>query len=301
MHDDHSNTENRPDPSTAGGSASLAGEELVLAYPGGDDPVVDGESITVEPGAVTALVGPNGSGKSTLLKGLADQLAPQRGSVLLDGRDVEAHGSKELARKLGLLSQESTSPDGITVEDLVYHGRYPHRGVFERVTDEDQRAVDRAIDLAGCDHLRDRAVGSLSGGQRQLAWIAMALAQETDVLLLDEPTTFLDLHHQLEVMEIIETLRDESDITVVVVLHDIEQAARLADRMVALKDGEIRSRGSPKTVVTEGLLADVFDVDADIEWTERGPRVTPLRARHDGADSGHRAPTPHADGGSVEQ
>jgi iron complex transport system ATP-binding protein len=263
--------------------SDLAGRDLVLGYPSAEDPIVDGETVVAEPGAVTALVGPNGSGKSTLLKGLSNQLSPEDGSVLVDGDDVHAMDTKELARRLGLLSQERTSPDGITVEDLVYHGRYPHRGFFEHVTDSDRRAVDRAIDLAGCGHLRDREVGTLSGGQKQLAWIAMVLAQETDVLLLDEPTTFLDLHHQLEVLEIVETLREESDITVIVVLHDIEQAARLADRMVALKDGEIRARGRPADVVTEELLAEVFRVDAEVELTDRGPQITPLGPRHEDA------------------
>ena len=261
--------------------ATLDGEDLVLSYPSSDGPVIDGERITARPGAVTALVGPNGSGKSTLLKGLADQLAPDAGSVLVDGREIDDFDKKALARTMGLLSQESTSPDSITVEDLVYHGRYPHRGFFESVTDEDERAVDRAIELAGCGHLRDREVGSLSGGQKQLAWIAMVLAQDTDVLLLDEPTTFLDLHHQLEVMEIVETLRTESDITVIVVLHDIQQAARLADEMVALKDGEIAARGTPEEVVTEELLGTVFEIDAEVDVTQRGPRIEPLRPRHD--------------------
>lgn len=274
------------DESKAAGSrpefaSELSAEELVLQYSNTDEPVVDGESITARPGAVTALIGPNGSGKSTLLKGLANQLEPDSGSVVLDGTDVHDLGTKELARKLGLLSQESISPDGITVEELVMHGRYPHRGFFESVTDADRHAVDRAIELSGCGHLRKREIGQLSGGQKQLAWIAMVLAQDTDVLLLDEPTTFLDLHHQLEVMEIVETLRDESEITVVVVLHDIEQAARLADDMVALKDGTIQARGTPEEVVTEGLLAEVFEIDAEVELTERGPRVTPVRARHD--------------------
>ncbi|RLM70512.1 ABC transporter ATP-binding protein [Halorubrum sp. Atlit-26R] len=271
-----------PTESDAAADASdLDAEDLVLGYPTAPEPVIDGESIAAEPGAVTALVGPNGSGKSTLLKGLADQIEPDDGSVLLDGRDVHSMDTKALAKQLGLLSQESTSPDSITVEDLVYHGRYPHRGFFERTTAEDARAVERAIELSGCGHLRDREVGSLSGGQKQLAWIAMVLAQDTDVLLLDEPTTFLDLHHQMEVMEIIETLRDESDVTVVVVLHDIEQAARLADRVVALTDGEIRASGPPEEVVTEELLSEVFRVDAEVVATDRGPRVAPIRARHE--------------------
>ena len=266
------------------GASHLAADELVLEYPTSEEPVIDGESIAAEPGAVTALIGPNGSGKSTLLKGLADQLAPEAGRVLVGGEAVHGMDRKTLAKRLGLLSQDSTAPDSITVEDLAYHGRYPHRGFFEHVTAADHEAVDRAIEFAGCDHLRDREVGQLSGGQRQLAWIAMVLAQDTDVLLLDEPTTFLDMHHQLEVMEIIETLRAESDVTVVVVLHDIEQAARLADRMVAMQDGEIRARGTPEEVVTEELLAEVFRVDAAVEHTDRGPKITPLRPRHDAGE-----------------
>ncbi|WP_336327337.1 ABC transporter ATP-binding protein [Halovenus sp. HT40] len=272
-------------------ASELASEQLVLGYPGAEQPVIDGESITAEPGAVTALVGPNGSGKSTLLKGLANQLAPEDGSVLIDGEEVTRMGDKEFAKRLGLLSQESTSPDSIRVEQLVYHGRYPHRGFFESVTEQDREHVDRAIDLAGCDHLRDREVGSLSGGQKQLAWIAMVLAQDTDVLLLDEPTTFLDLHHQLEVMEIIETLRETGEVTIVVVLHDIQQAARLADRVVALKDGQIQANGKPGEVVTEELLADVFEIEARVEQTDRGPRVEPLRPRHDRPDEHSHEPS----------
>ena len=287
-------------PTATGAASGLWGEDLVLRYPSMEAPVIDGERLVATPGAVTALVGPNGSGKSTLLKGLARQLAPDEGSVLLDGRDVHSMGTKELARKLGLLSQESTSPDSITVEDLVYHGRYPHRGFFETLTEEDTHAVDRAIELAGCGHLREREVGSLSGGQKQLAWVAMVLAQDTDVLLLDEPTTFLDLHHQLEVMDIIEALRDESDITVVVVLHDVEQAARLADEMVALEDGEVRARGTPEEVVTEELLADVFRIDAEVERTERGPRITPLRPRHGAGGDAEGADSPPTDAPRIE-
>lgn len=266
--------------SEARDDSPLSAEDVVLSYPSTGDPVIDSQSISVQPGAVTARVGPNGSGKSTLLKGVADKLTPERGSVLLDGRNISSYGSKELARRLGLLSQESTAPDSITVEELVYHGRYPHRGFFESVSSEDKQAVNQAIELAGCAHLRDREVGQLSGGQKQLAWIAMALAQDTDVLLLDEPTTFLDLHHQLEVMEIIETLREESEITVVIVLHDVQQAARIADEMVALKDGEIRARGTPEAVITEDLLAEVFEIDAEVDRTSHGPRIEPIRPRN---------------------
>jgi iron complex transport system ATP-binding protein len=267
-----------------GDASEFAGEDLVIGYPASEEPVVDGESIRVAPGEVTALVGPNGSGKSTLLKGLATQLSLDDGTVLLDGRDVHALGTKELARKLGLLSQENVAPDSLAVEELVGHGRYPHRDFFESLTDADRAAIERAIDLAGIDHLREREVGSLSGGQKQLVWIAMVLAQETDVLLLDEPTTFLDLHHQLEVMEIVETLRDESEVTVVVVLHDIDQAARYADHMVALTDGSIYATGSPEAVVTEDLLADVFGIEARVAPGEYGPEITPIRPLADGSD-----------------
>jgi iron complex transport system ATP-binding protein len=267
--------------STTSDAAEFRGEDLVLGYPSTDEPVVDGESVRVAPGEVTALVGPNGSGKSTLLKGLADQLSPESGTVLIDGEDVEAFEAKELARKLGLLSQQNVSPDSITVEKLVEHGRYPYRGFFDGLSEDDRAAIGRAIDLAGVEHLREREVGQLSGGQKQLVWIAMVLAQETDVLLLDEPTTFLDLHHQLEVMEIVETLRDESDTTIVVVLHDIDQAARYADHMVALKDGSVYAHGSPSEVVTEELLADVFEIEARVSENEWGPDIRPLRPLHD--------------------
>jgi len=264
------------DGESSGGSPDLVGENLVVGYATGED-VIKNESMVAEPGKVTALVGPNGSGKSTLLKALADQLAPEEGVVRVDGNEIEDLDKKEIARRLSLLSQESVSPDTIIVEELVTHGRYPHRGFFETLTDDDREAVERAIELAGVGHLRDRELGSLSGGQKQLAWIAMVLAQETGVLLLDEPTTFLDLRHQLEVMRIVETLRDESDVTVVVVLHDVNQAARYSDRMVVLKDGCVSARGVPEEVLTEEMLADVFGVEARVEETERGPRVEPLR------------------------
>ncbi|MFC5367286.1 ABC transporter ATP-binding protein [Salinirubrum litoreum] len=260
-------------------ASELVGEDLALGYPTTEDPVVECEKVLVPAGEVTALVGPNGSGKSTLLKALADQLAPESGEVLLDGEAVHRLDDDELARRLGLLSQEHESPASTTVEDLAYHGRYPHRGFFESLSEADHHAVDRAIDLAGVDHLRDTELGTLSGGQKQLAWIAMVLAQDTDVLLLDEPTTYLDLHHQLRVMEVVRTLNREAGITVGVVLHDIGQAARFADNLVAMKDGELYDWGPPTEVVTEDLLADVFRVDASVD-TERdgGPHVAPHRA-----------------------
>jgi len=260
-------------------ASELVGEDLAVGYPTTDEPVVECDTLVVPAGEVTALVGPNGSGKSTLVRAMADQLAPDSGRVLLDGERIQSLGSKQLARRLGLLSQENEAPGGLTVEDLVYRGRYPHRGFFESVTDADRAAVDRAIDLAGVDHLRDHEMSTLSGGQKQLAWIAMVLAQDTDLLLLDEPTTFLDLHHQLRVMDVVRTLNREENVTVGIVLHDVGQAARFADNLIVMHEGEPYDWGPPEEVVTEELLADVFRVDATVDGTDpTGPHVSPHAA-----------------------
>lgn len=259
-------------------TSALVGKNLALGYPGTEEPVVECERVDVPTGEITALVGPNGSGKSTLLRGLSGQLEPETGHVLLDGRDIASFGTKELARVIGLLSQENEAPGSLTVEELIYHGRYPHRGFFEPVDAEDDHAVERAIKLGGVEHLRDEAVDELSGGQKQLAWIAMTLAQETDVLLLDEPTTYLDVRHQLRVMETIERLNAEDGTTVAVVLHDISQAARYAENLIAMKNGEIYDWGPPRKVVTEALMEDVFGIVASVETdTSEGPRIHPHR------------------------
>jgi iron complex transport system ATP-binding protein len=254
--------------------AALFATDLELGY--GDHTVVDCEDLVVPEGEVTALVGPNGSGKSTLLKGLSAELDPDAGTVLLHGRRVQERSAKDLARELGLLAQENDAPGGLTVADLVTHGRYPHRGFLDPLDADDEAAIDRAIDLAGVDHLRETPLSELSGGQKQLAFVAMALAQETDVLLLDEPTTFLDLHHQLRVMEVVRSLNEEEAVTVCVVLHDLQQAARFADYLVALEDGAVYDWGPPEDVVTEQLLADVFDVDAAVSYDDE-PRIVPRR------------------------
>ncbi|AHG02680.1 ferrichrome ABC transporter ATP-binding protein [Halobacterium sp. DL1] len=255
--------------------AALLASGIELGY--GDGTVVDCEDLVVPSGEVTALVGPNGSGKSTLLKGLSAELDPSAGTVLLNGRAVQERSPKELARELGLLDQENDAPGGLTVADLVTHGRYPHRGFLDPITETDREAIERAIDLAGVDHLRETPISQLSGGQKQLAFVAMTLAQDTDVLLLDEPTTYLDLHHQLRVMEVVRTLNEERDVTVCVVLHDLQQAARFADYLVALHDGAVYDWGPPEDVVTEQLLADVFDVDAVVSYDDE-PRIVPRKA-----------------------
>lgn len=254
--------------------SELLGEDLAIGYPNSGI-IVECDSIVLPEGEITALVGPNGSGKSTLLKALSRELEPESGAVRLDGEDIHSFGTKALARKLGLLSQQNESPASLTVEELAYHGRYPHRGFFDAKTDEDHEAVETALERAGVVHLRDQVMSNLSGGQKQLAWIAMVLAQETDVLLLDEPTTYLDLRHQLRVMEVVKTLAREEALTIGIVLHDISQAARYADNLVALRDGEPYDWGPPDEVVTEELLADVFGVEATVGLGPEGPVVNP--------------------------
>ncbi|PSP33656.1 ABC transporter ATP-binding protein [Halobacteriales archaeon QH_10_70_21] len=270
-------TERITDGDGAAVESALVGESLELSYPTSDEPVVSCARLDVPEGAVTALVGPNGSGKSTLLKALSDHLEPDAGTVRLRGRAIQSLGGKELARELGHLSQENDALGSITVEELAYHGRYPHRGFFESVGAEDREAVERALELAGVTELRDAELGQLSGGQKQLAWIAMVLAQDTDVLLLDEPTTFLDLYHQLRVLETVRQLNEQRDVTVAIVLHDVSQAARFADSLVAIDDGELYDWGPPEEVVTEQLLADVFGVEASVEYDPE-LRIRPIRA-----------------------
>ncbi|MFB6117338.1 ABC transporter ATP-binding protein [Halosegnis sp.] len=258
----------------ADGAPALVGDGLRIGYSTTDEPVVVCDRVVLPAGEMTALVGPNGSGKSTLLKALAGQLRPAAGTVELGGRDVYAMGKKSLARAVGLLTQEGDTPDSLTVEELVRHGRYPHRGFLETLSEADHAAVEQALSVAGVADLRDVEVGTLSGGQQQLARVAMVLAQEPDVLLLDEPTTFLDLRHQLSVLDTVRERNHADDITVGIVLHDIAQAARYADNIIALRDGEPYDWGPPDEVVTEQLLADVFGVAATVR---EGPEVVPHR------------------------
>lgn len=259
-------------------TSALFAEDLVVRYPTAAEPAVDCQRIDLPEGAITALVGPNGSGKSTLLKTLSKHLEPDEGNIVLDGRSLHEYGGKELACQLGHLSQENYSPENITVEELVFHGRYPHRGFLEAVSAADRRAVDRAIELAGVESLREKNLGQLSGGQKQLVWIAMVLAQDTEVLLLDEPTTFLDLNHQLRVMETVRRLNADEGVTVAVVLHDIAQATRFADYLIALKEGSVYDWGPPADVVTEQFVADVFEVEATVDYDANGaPNVHPKR------------------------
>ena len=234
----------------------LRAEALVLGYD--ERVVVDGLDLTVPPGEVTVVVGANACGKSTLLRGLARLLAPQGGAVLLDGRDLHATPTRALARRLGLLPQSPIAPEGITVGDLVARGRTPHSRWWQQWSPEDEDAVQQAMAATGVADLADRSVDELSGVQRQRVWLAMALAQQTEVLLLDEPTTYLDLAHQVAVLELVAELHRTAGRTVVMVLHDLNHAARYAGHLVAMKDGQVVAAGPPTEILTEQLVQDVF-------------------------------------------
>nr|WP_313543904.1 ABC transporter ATP-binding protein [Leifsonia aquatica] len=258
----------------------LVARDLTLSYEG--RVVVEGLDLTVPPGKVTAIVGPNACGKSTLLRGLSRLLAPAGGSVLLDGADIHSLPTKQVATRLGLLPQTPVAPDGITVADLVSRGRYPHQGWFRRWTADDDTAVSEAMAATGITELAERSVDELSGGQRQRVWIAMALAQQTDILLLDEPTTFLDISHQIDVLDLLLDLNAARGATIVMVLHDLNLAARYADHLVAMRDGSIVAAGDPSEVVTAELVRDVFGVESVIasDPVTATPLVVPLGRHH---------------------
>lgn len=255
---------------------TLEARGLTLGY--GAAPVVTDLSLRLPAGAVTALIGANGCGKSTLLRGLSRLLRPAAGQVLLDGRDVQDLGAKDLARRLGLLPQSPITPGGITVGELVALGRAPHRGWFARSSARDREAMDAALDATGTAPLRERLVEELSGGQRQRVWIAMALAQDTGVLLLDEPTSFLDLAHALEVLEVIRHLNRAKGVTVVMVLHDLNLAARYAEHLVLMTDGAVTAAGDAREVLTEPHLASAFGLRARVveDPVTATPMVVPL-------------------------
>ncbi len=258
----------------------LLSENVSLGY--GESKVVHDLSLTVPDGQITTIIGPNGCGKSTLLKSLARLLRPTEGSVLLDGQVIHHYPTREVAKRLGLLSQQAVVVPGISVVDLVRRGRYPHQAFMQPPTKVDNDAVDHALALTGMEELRERPVDQLSGGQRQRAWIAMALAQDTPLLLLDEPTTFLDIPHQLEIIDLVHKLNREDGRTVVMVLHDINEAARYSDTIVAMKEGKVMTVGTPVEVLTPHLLRDVFEIEAEVlHDADTGcPVVIPIRSLH---------------------
>jgi iron complex transport system ATP-binding protein len=255
----------------------LAAEGVRLAY--GDRVVVDSLDLALTDGSFTAIVGPNGCGKSTLLRALGRLLRPSAGTVLLDGRAITATPTREVARVLGLLPQTPLAPEGLTVTDLVARGRHPHQSWLRQWSSDDADMVAEALAWTDMTELADAPVDALSGGQRQRAWISMALAQGTDLLLLDEPTTYLDLAHQVDVLELVGRLHAERGRTVVVVLHDLNLAARYAERLVAMKDGVLVASGTPAEVLTEQLLDDVFGLEARVvpDPVTGAPMVVPVR------------------------
>jgi len=261
-------------------TSRLRAAGLSLGY--AERSVVHDLDLALPDGEVTVIVGANGCGKSTLLRGLARLLKPAQGAVLLDGRSIHEQPSREVARTLGLLPQNPVAPEGLTVVDLVGRGRHPHHGRFRRWSASDDAAVARALELTDAVDLAHRPVDELSGGQRQRVWIAMALAQETDLLLLDEPTTYLDVAHQVEVLDLLVDLNAARGATVVMVLHDLNLAGRYADHLVALREGAVVAAGRPSEVVTPALVREVFGLEAQVvvDPVSRTPLVVPIGRHH---------------------
>lgn len=263
--------------------ARLWARDLAVGYD--DRPVLTDLSVEVPDGQLSVLIGPNASGKSTLLRSLARMLTPAAGQVMLDGQPIGEHSGRSVARVLGLLPQSPIAPSGLGVRDLVGRGRFPHQSWLRQWSREDERAVDAALERAGVADLSDRTIDELSGGQRQRVWIAMALAQQTSILLLDEPTTYLDLCHQLEVLDLCRSLQRDG-VTVVAVLHDLNLAFRYADHLVVLAQGRIVAQGCPQDVVTAELVEEVFAVPCRVmPDPETGmPLIIPRSSGHDRRD-----------------
>lgn len=258
----------------------LQAQDLSAGY--GQGTVLRGLNLSIAPGRITAIVGANACGKSTLLRSLSRLLAPRAGQVLLDGRDIHRIAPRALARQLGLLPQSPVAPEGITVAELVSRGRHPHHGLVSRWSERDDTAVANALDATHTADLAERSVDELSGGQRQRVWIAMALAQETDLLLLDEPTTFLDISHQVEVLDLMVDLNRTRGTTVAMVLHDLNLAARYADALIAVKDGGIFRHGPPAEVLTAETVRAVFGLESRImdDPISGRPMMLPIGRHH---------------------
>lgn len=256
--------------------ARLRGEALTLAY--GKKTIAESLNVTIPDGHFTAIIGPNGCGKSTLLRTLSRLMTPVHGHVYLDGEEIQRYASKEVARRVGLLAQNATTPGDISVQELVARGRYPHQPLFTRWRQEDEDAVQNAMQATGIVNLAGQSVDTLSGGQRQRAWIAMVLAQDTSIMLLDEPTTWLDISHQIDLLELLSELNRERGYTLAAVLHDLNQACRYATHLIALRDGKIVAEGAPKEIVTPALIEAVYGLRCMIidDPVANTPLVVPL-------------------------
>ncbi|WP_285767653.1 ABC transporter ATP-binding protein [Peribacillus sp. SI8-4] len=239
-------------------------QSLSLGY--GDKLIINDMNLKIPKGEITVFIGANGCGKSTLLRSVARLLKPQAGSIALEGKAISSMSSKDIARKMAILPQSPTAPEGLTVYQLVKQGRYPYQSWLRQWSTEDEEKVQKAIDATNLSELKDRAVDELSGGQRQRAWIAMTLAQDTDIILLDEPTTYLDMTHQIEILDLLFDLNELEDRTIVMVLHDLNLACRYADNLVAVKDGEIHAEGRPEDIITSGLVQQVFGMECQIAF-----------------------------------
>lgn len=271
------------------GGSRLSGRGLTLSYE--RRTIAEDLTVAIPDRSFTVVVGPNACGKSTLLRALSRTLKPAAGTVLLDGQDIAALPAKQVARTLGLLPQSSIAPDGITVAELVSRGRYPHQKLLRQWSPDDERVVAGSMAATGVADLADRMVDELSGGQRQRVWIAMALAQETPLLLLDEPTTYLDIAHQIEILDLCARLHEEEGRTLVAVLHDLNHAARYATHLIAMRDGRVVAEGAPGDIVTADLVEEVFRLPCRvIDDPETGtPLVVP-------ADRRRASVTAHAGG-----
>ena len=257
-------------------TSRLRGDQLTLAY--GKKTIAESLSVTIPDGHFTAIIGPNGCGKSTLLRTLSRLMTPTSGHVYLDGEQIQRYASKEVAKRIGLLAQNATTPGDITVQELVARGRYPHQPLFTRWRKEDEEAVSRAMKATGITDLALQSVDTLSGGQRQRAWIAMVLAQETAIMLLDEPTTWLDISHQIDLLELLSELNQEKGYTLAAVLHDLNQACRYATHLIALRDGKIVAEGAPKEIVNAALIEEIYGLRCTIidDPVAHTPLVVPL-------------------------
>ncbi len=259
---------------------SLEVRGVTLGY--ADRTVVEDLDLALAPGRITCIVGANACGKSTVLRSMARLLKPRGGQVVLDGHDLHALPTKQVARTLGLLPQSPVAPEGIVVADLVARGSPPHKGALARWTREDDEAVAEALELTGTAEIAERSVDELSGGQRQRVWIAMVLAQQTDLLLLDEPTTFLDVAHQVEVLDLLTDLNRARGTTIAMVLHDLNLAARYADRLVALRAGHLHAAGDPADVLTADVVREVFGMESQVvpDPVSGRPIVLPIGRHH---------------------